>query len=212
MPAVEDMVWNSAAAHWIRCATDGFDFVADFGATSCRCGPSGTCWESPRRGQQIRVTSTTRTSPSPTRPDIDDSTDTIAQFADYIEWRADHPSRRPDDRSAQRSEVDDSPTAPGALERTEVLAYTAMVAGRGSKDDRVYRDPWASCWASIRAAARTGRRPGPDPSAPSRTLRYDRRPRCRLRYVARRRTSTAVPSREAHTCCCSTVPRTTTAT
>jgi cytochrome P450 len=45
--------------------------------------------------------------------------DTIAMFAEYIEWRADNPS---DDHGTRRP-----------LSRTEVLSYTAMIAGAGNE-------------------------------------------------------------------------------
>jgi cytochrome P450 len=58
--------------------------------------------------------------------------DSIALFADYIEWRATHPS---DDLMTDllnaRVEEHDGSLRP--LERTEVLAYTAMIAGAGNE-------------------------------------------------------------------------------
>jgi cytochrome P450 len=52
-------------------------------------------------------------------------------FADYIEWRADHPS---DDLMTQllNAEIDDD-GARRHLTRTEVLTYTSMIAGAGNE-------------------------------------------------------------------------------
>jgi cytochrome P450 len=56
----------------------------------------------------------------------------IAMFAEYIEWRATHPS---DDLMTEllNAEVEEPDGARRPLERTEVLAYTAMIAGAGNE-------------------------------------------------------------------------------
>ena len=53
-------------------------------------------------------------------------------FAEYIEWRADHPS---DDLMTDllRAEIDEPDGTRRPLSRTEVLAYTAMIAGAGNE-------------------------------------------------------------------------------
>ena len=53
-------------------------------------------------------------------------------FAEYIEWRATHPS---DDLMTEllNAEVEESDGTRRRLERTEVLAYTAMIAGAGNE-------------------------------------------------------------------------------
>ena len=52
-------------------------------------------------------------------------------FAEYIEWRANHPS---DDLITEllNAEVEEPDGRRRPLERTEVLAYAAMIAGAGA--------------------------------------------------------------------------------
>ncbi|OBI00999.1 cytochrome P450 [Mycobacterium scrofulaceum] len=58
--------------------------------------------------------------------------ESIVVFAEYIEWRADHPS---DDLMTDllRAEIDEPDGTRRRLSRTEVLAYTAMIAGAGNE-------------------------------------------------------------------------------
>jgi cytochrome P450 len=58
--------------------------------------------------------------------------DTIAMFAEYIEWRAGHPS---DDLMTEllRAEIDEPDGTRRPLSRTEVMSYTAMIAGAGNE-------------------------------------------------------------------------------
>ncbi|MCV7380899.1 cytochrome [Mycobacterium alsense] len=58
--------------------------------------------------------------------------DAIVMFAEYIEWRANHPS---DDLMTEllRAEIDEPDGTRRPLSRTEVLAYTAMIAGAGNE-------------------------------------------------------------------------------
>jgi cytochrome P450 len=58
--------------------------------------------------------------------------DTIAMFAEYIEWRAGHPS---DDLMTELllAEIDEPDGTRRPLSRTEVLSYTAMIAGAGNE-------------------------------------------------------------------------------
>ncbi|MDT5134302.1 MAG: hypothetical protein QOE41_3613, partial [Mycobacterium sp.] len=53
-------------------------------------------------------------------------------FADYIDWRAEHPS---DDLVTQllNAEVEEQNGSPRPLTRTEVLTYTSMIAGAGNE-------------------------------------------------------------------------------
>ena len=53
-------------------------------------------------------------------------------FAEYIEWRATHPS---DDLMTEllNAEVEEPDGSRRPLERNEVLAYTAMIAGAGNE-------------------------------------------------------------------------------
>ena len=100
-----------------------------------RCAPSGICSASPRR---IRSRSATR--PTVFWGSKEGSLrvglrrclrDSFQLFAEYIDWRADHPS---DDLITQllNAEIeDDGGLRP--LTRTEVLTYTSMVAGAGNE-------------------------------------------------------------------------------
>ncbi|MGD1278893.1 cytochrome P450 [Mycobacterium seoulense] len=58
--------------------------------------------------------------------------ESIVVFAEYIDWRADHPS---DDLMTDllRAEIDEPDGTRRPLSRTEVLAYTAMIAGAGNE-------------------------------------------------------------------------------
>ncbi|OBF50868.1 cytochrome [Mycobacterium sp. 852002-53434_SCH5985345] len=58
--------------------------------------------------------------------------ESIVVFAEYIEWRADHPS---DDLMTDllRAEIEEADGTRRPLSRTEVLAYTAMIAGAGNE-------------------------------------------------------------------------------
>ncbi|CQD17902.1 cytochrome P450 superfamily protein [Mycobacterium europaeum] len=58
--------------------------------------------------------------------------ESIVVFAEYIEWRADHPS---DDLMTDllQAEIEEPDGTRRPLSRTEVLAYTAMIAGAGNE-------------------------------------------------------------------------------
>jgi cytochrome P450 len=58
--------------------------------------------------------------------------ETIVMFAEFIEWRAEHPS---DDLMTEllAAEVDEADGTRRPLSRTEVLSYTAMIAGAGNE-------------------------------------------------------------------------------
>jgi cytochrome P450 len=58
--------------------------------------------------------------------------DTIMMFVEYIDWRADHPS---DDLMTDllQAEIEESDGTRRPLSRTEVLSYTAMIAGAGNE-------------------------------------------------------------------------------
>ncbi|BBZ70239.1 cytochrome P450 [Mycobacterium paraseoulense] len=58
--------------------------------------------------------------------------ESIVVFAEYIDWRADHPS---DDLMTDllRAEIEEPDGTRRPLSRTEVLAYTAMIAGAGNE-------------------------------------------------------------------------------
>jgi len=58
--------------------------------------------------------------------------ETIVMFAEFIEWRAEHPS---DDLMTEllAAQIDEPDGTRRPLSRTEVLAYTAMIAGAGNE-------------------------------------------------------------------------------
>lgn len=58
--------------------------------------------------------------------------DSVAMFIEYIEWRASHPS---DDLMTDllNAEIEEADGTRRKLERGEVLAYTAMIAGAGNE-------------------------------------------------------------------------------
>jgi cytochrome P450 len=58
--------------------------------------------------------------------------ETIVMFAEFIEWRADHPS---DDLMTEllAAEIDEPDGTRRPLSRTEVVSYTAMIAGAGNE-------------------------------------------------------------------------------
>ncbi len=58
--------------------------------------------------------------------------DTIMMFVEYIDWRAEHPS---DDLMTDllRAEIEEPDGTRRPLTRTEVLSYTAMIAGAGNE-------------------------------------------------------------------------------
>lgn len=113
---------------------DGFDFVADLGAIM-PMRTIGYLLGIPEEGQQlIRDRTDKNISLGERRESVSPTVfeDTIAMFAEYIEWRATHPS---DDLMTEllnaHLEEPDGSTRP--LDRTEVLAYTAMIAGAGNE-------------------------------------------------------------------------------
>ena len=134
MAAVEDMVreFCASALDPLRDG-DGFDFVADLGAFM-PMRTIGYLLGIPEEGQQqIRDLNDTLITVDAEAGDINSTIfeQSIAMFADYIEWRATHPS---DDLMTDllNAEVDEADGTRRRLERTEVLAYTAMIAGAGN--------------------------------------------------------------------------------
>ncbi len=138
MLAVEDLVreFCVSALDPLRDA-DGFDFVTDLGAFM-PMRTIGYLLGIPEDGQQqirdrndksITVASEHGETDSLSQTIFQDS---IAMYADYIEWRATHPS---DDLMTEllNAEVDEPDGTRRRLERTEVLAYTAMIAGAGNE-------------------------------------------------------------------------------
>ena len=135
MLAVEDLVRDFCvrALDPLRDA-DGFDVIADLGAFM-PMRTIGYLLGIPEDGQQqIRDTADKFITVADGGGDISPAifADTIAMFADYIDWRAAHPS---DDLMTDllNAEVEEADGSRRRLERTEVLAYTAMIAGAGNE-------------------------------------------------------------------------------
>ncbi|KRD20622.1 cytochrome [Mycobacterium sp. Root265] len=136
MLAVEDLVreFCSRALDPIV-GSDRFDFVVDLGAIM-PMRTIGYLLGIPEDAQQlIRDRNDTRiTVDSSPDGDISPSIfqDAIAEFVEYIEWRATHPS---DDLMTEllNAEIEETGGNRRKLERGEVLAYTAMIAGAGNE-------------------------------------------------------------------------------
>ena len=135
MLAVEDLVRESCsrALDPLR-DLDGFDFVVDLGAIM-PMRTIGYLLGIPEEGQQeIRDRNDKSITVGAEQGDISATIfqDSIALFAEYIEWRANHPS---DDLMTEllNAEVEEQDGSRRRLDRTEVLAYTAMIAGAGNE-------------------------------------------------------------------------------
>ncbi|MDT5223014.1 MAG: hypothetical protein QOG19_421 [Mycobacterium sp.] len=166
---------------------DGFDFVTDLGAIM-PMRTIGYLLGIPEEGQQqIRDRNDQSITVGAEQTELSATIfqDSIALFADYIEWRSKHPS---DDLMTEllNAEVEEQDGTRRRLERTEVLAYTAMIAGAGNE-------------TTARLIGFTGQLLGehPDqrrelvddpsliPSAVEETLRYEPPSPVQARYVAR---------------------------
>ena len=135
MLAVEDLVRDLCcrALDPLR-GSDGFDFVADLGAVM-PMRTIGYLLGIPEEGQQaIRDRNDKNITIDSEGAAFDPKKfeDSVALFADYIEWRATHPS---DDLMTEllNAQVEEPDGTVRPLERTEVLAYTAMIAGAGNE-------------------------------------------------------------------------------
>jgi cytochrome P450 len=135
MLAVEDLVRDLCcrALDPLR-GLDGFDFVADLGAVM-PMRTIGYLLGIPEEGQQAirdRNDKNITIDSEGAAFDPEKFEDSVALFADYIEWRATHPS---DDLMTEllNAQVEEQDGTVRPLERTEVLAYTAMIAGAGNE-------------------------------------------------------------------------------
>lgn len=135
MLAVEDLVRDfcAKALDPLR-GQDGLDFVADLGAFM-PMRTIGYLLGIPEEGQeQIRAGTDKNIALSDDTTDVSATVfaDSLAMFSEYIEWRATHPS---DDLMTEllNAEIDEPDGTRRKLERTEVLAYTAMIAGAGGE-------------------------------------------------------------------------------
>lgn len=135
MLAVEDLVRSFCArALEPHRDSDGFDFVADLGAFM-PMRTIGYLLGIPEEAQQtIRDRNDQSITVGSDVADLSPTIfqDSIAQFAEYIEWRSAHPS---DDLMTEllNAEVEEPDGTRRPLDRNEVLAYTAMIAGAGNE-------------------------------------------------------------------------------
>lgn len=135
MLAVEDLVRDLCcrALDPLR-DRDGFDFVADLGAVM-PMRTIGYLLGIPEEGQQAirdRNDKNITIGSDGAAFDPEKFEDTIALFADYIDWRATHPS---DDLMTDllNAQVEEQDGSLRHLDRNEVLSYTAMIAGAGNE-------------------------------------------------------------------------------
>ncbi|AFS14037.1 MULTISPECIES: cytochrome P450 [Mycobacterium] len=137
MLAVEDLVRGFCVRELDPLVgAGGFDFIADLGAMM-PMRTIGYLLGIPEADQEkIRDRSVANielsTDSDPAAVDANIFANSIALFAEYIEWRASHPS---DDLMSEllRAEIDEPDGTRRPLSRTEVLAYTAMIAGAGNE-------------------------------------------------------------------------------
>lgn len=137
MLAVEDLVRG-----FCRRALDpllgaeGFDFIADLGAMM-PMQTIGYLLGIPEQDQAdirdragVRIELAADFTPGEINPKLFE--ESIVMFAEYIEWRAAHPS---DDLMTDllNAEIEERDGTVRQLTRTEVLAYTAMIAGAGNE-------------------------------------------------------------------------------
>ncbi len=137
MLAVESMVREFCArALDPLVGESGFDFIAHLGAMM-PMRTIGFLLGIPERDQaSIRdlngtfIEMAAGNEPGEVNPNL--FAESIALFAEYIEWRAAHPS---DDLMTDllQAEIEEPAGTRRRLSRTEVLAYTAMIAGAGNE-------------------------------------------------------------------------------
>ncbi|VBA36638.1 Steroid C26-monooxygenase [Mycobacterium attenuatum] len=119
---------------WIRFVSAGIDFVADLGAIM-PMRTIGYMLGIPEEAQQLIRDRNDRNLALGPRPQGVSPTifgNSMAVFAEYIEWRATHPF---DDLMTDllNAQVDEPDGSRRRLQRNEVLAYTAMLAGAGNE-------------------------------------------------------------------------------
>jgi cytochrome P450 len=168
---------------------DGFDFVADLGAVM-PMNTIGYLLGIPEEGQQqIRdrtdknITVGAQEGAGDVSPTI--FADQIALFAEYIEWRATHPS---DDLMTDllNAQVEEQDGSLRPLDRNEVLAYTAMIAGAGNETTARLIGFMGQLLGDHPDQRRElAADPSLIPSAVEETLRYDAPSPVQARYVAR---------------------------
>lgn len=190
MVAVEDLVreFCSSALDPLRDA-DGFDFVADLGVFM-PMRTIGYLLGIPEEGQQqIRDLNDTLITVDADQGGSGDISPTvfeqsIAMFAEYIEWRSAHPS---DDLMTEllNAEVEEQDGSRRPLERNEVLAYTAMIAGAGNETTaRLIGFMGEQLALHPDQRHELAADPSLIPSAVEETLRYEAPSPVQARYVA----------------------------
>src|ERR1700722_18587226 len=115
---------------------NGFDFIANLGAMmpmrtiGYLLGIPEADQEKIRDRSVANIEMTKDTDPAAVDASV--FANTIALFAEYIEWRARHPS---DDLMTEllRAEIEEPDGTKHPLSRTEGLSYTAMIAGAGKE-------------------------------------------------------------------------------
>lgn len=165
----------------------GFDFIADLGAMM-PMRTIGYLLGIPEKDQEaIRDRSGSFIETSGEIGDISQQifSDTIVMFAEYIEWRAAHPS---DDLMTDllQAEVEEADGTLRPLSRTEVLAYTAMIAGAGNETTARLIGFMAQLLSDHPDQRRELHAdPSLIPGAVEETLRYEPPSPVQARYVAR---------------------------
>ncbi|WP_166905580.1 cytochrome P450 [Mycobacterium sp. DL440] len=188
MLAVEDLVrgFCSRALDPLM-DSDGLDFVADLGAIM-PMRTIGYLLGIPEQGQEkIRDRTDKSISVASEAGDVSATVfaESLAEFAEYIEWRATHPS---DDLMTEllNAEVEEPDGSRRQLDRTEVLAYTAMIAGAGG-ETTARLIGFMGQLLGEHAAQRHELAADPSliPSAVEETLRFEPPSPVQARYVAR---------------------------
>jgi len=190
MSAVEDQVreFCCRALDPLR-DHDGFDFVTQLGAILAMrtigylLGIPESDQQVIRDGTDARITVGSDGGGGDVSATI--FQDSMAAFVEYIDWRARHPS---DDLMTDllTAEVEGPDGAPRPLERGEVLAYTAMIAGAGNETSARL----IGFMAQLLGEHPDQRRalvadPGLIPAAVEETLRFEAPSPVQARYVAR---------------------------
>ncbi|MEB3068704.1 cytochrome P450 [[Mycobacterium] vasticus] len=167
--------------------TGGFDVIADLGAMM-PMRTIGYLLGIPEKDQEvIRDRSGSFIETAGEIGDISQKifSDTIVMFAEYIEWRAAHPS---DDLMTDllQAEVEEADGTRRPLSRTEVLAYTAMIAGAGNETTARLIGFMAQLLSDHPDQRRELHAdPSLIPGAIEETLRYEPPSPVQARYVAR---------------------------
>ncbi|MGP4053639.1 cytochrome P450 [Mycobacterium sp. 4D054] len=166
---------------------DGFDFVADLGAIM-PMRTIGYLLGIPEEGQQkIRDRTDKNIAVGDDVGDVSATVfaESLALFAEYIEWRSTHPS---DDLMTEllNAEVEEPDGTRRPLDRTEVLAYTAMIAGAGGETTaRLIGFMGELLGTHPDQRRELAADPSLIPSAVEETLRFEPPSPVQARYVAR---------------------------